>query len=134
MSESEEEKHRYREAAEIIGGLLEAQTIFIDDIALVRPDGSINVKPLGYVYGFADCALQIAKLDIASHYGQGVLMMLITKFDNPNGDRLFEYLQAPTQTAALMEGVYIGGIDYNDWVISKGQKMPLRWRECFIAE
>jgi hypothetical protein len=28
---------------------------------------------LGYIYGFADCALRIAKLDVASEYGNDLL-------------------------------------------------------------
>src|SRR5882762_5685834 len=102
------EKERYQEAAKILTGLLHGQTIFIDSVQLVDADDGINAKALGYIYGFADCALQIGRLDIGSHYGTGLLFLLISEFDETNADRLFEYLRSPSAKAKLMEGVMLG--------------------------
>jgi hypothetical protein len=70
-------------------------------------------------------------MDIASQYGSGVFMAILAEFDDAHADRLFEYVRAPTNQAALMEGVFIGGIDYNEFASSKGSKPPMRWKECF---
>jgi len=31
-----------------------------------------------------------------------------------------------------MEGVMLGGSDYDEWAKSKGMKIALRWYECFL--
>jgi hypothetical protein len=58
-------------------------------------------------------------------------MALIMEFDEPNADRLFEYLKAPVDAAAMMEGVKLGGDDYNGWAAVHGATPPLRWANCF---
>jgi hypothetical protein len=131
ISPIEEERRRYAEAGHILRGLLEAQTFFIDRFELVASDGTINAKAIGYIYGFADRALQIAKLDVGSTYGIWVLMFLLASFDDPNADRMFDYLKQPNEAASLMEGVHLGAADYNAWALSKGNKIALKWKDCF---
>jgi hypothetical protein len=31
----------------------------------------------------------------------------------------------------LMEGVKLGGHDYNNWVVAQGATPPLHWAKCF---
>jgi hypothetical protein len=50
-----------------------------------------------------------------------------------NADRLLDYLKAPREQLALIEGTVIGGNDYNDWASSQGKKVPIYWRKCFHA-
>ena len=64
---------RYQEAANTLAGLLHGQTIFIDAVKLIDAGKAVNAMALGYIYGFADCALRIAKLDVASEYGNDLL-------------------------------------------------------------
>ena len=98
----------YREAGRLLADLLKLQAAFIADLKLIADDKTINAKALGYVYGFADRALQIAKPDVLSPYGRGVLMFLIAEFDSANVDRLFDYLTDPANRSAFMDGVLIG--------------------------
>lgn len=126
-------KERYAKAALILADLLRIQEVFIPSgkAALVE-QGRVNAKALGYIYGLADCALQIGKMDIGSNWGLGLLMSLIVEFDDANGDMLWQYLQKPADEDALMEGVSLGFDDYAVWAKSGGNGgPPLRWRECF---
>jgi hypothetical protein len=125
-------KDRYQEAANSLAGLLHGQTIFIDSVKLVDAGNAVNARALGYIYGCADCALRLAKLDIASEYGSDLLFFLISEFDQPNVDRLYEYLRSPSDRAKLMEGVMLGANDYDEWAKSQGMMIALRWRECFL--
>ena len=95
------EIERYQEAANSLAGLLHGQTIFIDSVKLVDAGNAVNARALGYIYGCADCALRLAKLDIASEYGNDLLFFLISEFDEPNAGRLYEYLRAPSDKAKL---------------------------------
>jgi len=61
----------------VIAELLHIQTAFTGPVKLVDDAGKVNAKALGYIYGLTDCAFQIAKLDIGSDYGLGVLMAFI---------------------------------------------------------
>jgi len=69
-----DEKEPYQEAARPLATLLHGQTIFIDSVKLVDADNEVNAKALGYIYGLADCALRLAKLDVASEHGAGLLV------------------------------------------------------------
>jgi hypothetical protein len=126
----EEVEKRYQDVGRILAELLNSQALFIGKVNLIADDGTINTKALGYIYGFADCALQIAKLDIASPFGIGVLLFLIEEFDEANADRLLAYAVAPSDNS-FMEGVMIGGNDYNGWASSQGKKTAIRWVKCF---
>ena len=77
------EKERYQEAANTLTRLLHGQTIFIDTVRLVDAGNAINAMALGYIYGFADCALRIAKLDVASEYGNDLLFFSFQNSMNP---------------------------------------------------
>jgi hypothetical protein len=123
-------KERYRKAMPLLAELLHMQSVFTGEVRLVE-NGTVNAKALGYIYGLTDAAFQIAKLDIASEYGMGVLMALIMEFDEPNVDMLWEYLKAPSDAAVLMDGVKLGGDDYNAFAMGKGRGPPLRWVKCF---
>lgn len=126
-------KERYAKAASILTELLRIQEVFISSEKAVLVDhGHVNAKALGYIYGLADCALQIGKMDIGSNWGLGLLMSLIVEFDDANGDMLWQYLQRPSDEAALMEGVSLGFDDYAVWAKSGGNGgPPLQWRKCF---
>jgi hypothetical protein len=123
-------KERYRKAMPLIAELLHIQTTFIGEVRLIET-GKVNARALGYIYGLTDAAMQIAKLDVGSEYGLGVLMSLIMEFDEPNADFLWEYLKAPGDPGELMEGVYLGSDDYSTWVSAKGAAPPLSWVKCF---
>ena len=125
------EKERYHEAANTLVGLLHGQTIFIDTVKLVDARNEVNAKALGYIYGLADCALRLAKLDVGSEHAAGLLVFLISEFDGPNADRLYEYLRSPSDRVKLMEGVMRGRNDYDAWDKSHGMMIALRWCECF---
>jgi hypothetical protein len=126
-------QERYRKAMPLLAELLHIQKTFIGEVRLVDVTGTVNAKALGYIYGLTDCAFQTAKLDIGSVYGLGVLMALIMEFDEPNVDGLFDYLKTPTDAATLMEGVKLGGDDYNGWVSAEGAAPPLRWVNVFLS-
>jgi hypothetical protein len=123
-------RERYRKAMPLLAQLLHIQAGLIIPLLMVDA-GKVNAKALGYIYGLTDSAFQIANLNIGSEYGLGVLMALIMEFDDPNADRLFEYLKAPIDAAAMMAGVKIGGDEYNGWVAAHGATPPLRWAKCF---
>jgi hypothetical protein len=114
------EKERYQEAADTLARLLHGQTIFIDTVKLVDSGSAVNAMALGYIYGLADCALRLAKLDVGSEYGSDLLFFLISEFDERNVDKLYEYLRSPADRAKLTEGVMLGRNDYNDWAKSAG--------------
>src|SRR5262245_12436574 len=78
------EKERYQEAAKNLAALLHGQTIFIDSVKLVDEGKKVNAMALGYIYGLADRALQLAKLDVGSEAGGDLLFNLISEFDEPN--------------------------------------------------
>ncbi|QHP69994.1 hypothetical protein EI171_23475 [Bradyrhizobium sp. LCT2] len=124
-------KVRYAGAMRLLAELLRAQELFIGDIVLVDQD-RINPKALGYIYGFADCALQYGRMDIGSKFGLGLMMSLLVEFDDSNADRLWEYLKAPGDAKSLLEGVSLGFDDYATWAESGGTGAPpLRWAKCF---
>jgi hypothetical protein len=124
-------KERYAKAMPLLAELLRMQQVFIGDIVLVD-QGRINARALGYIYGLADCALQIGRMDIGSKYGLALLMSLLVEFDDANADRLWEYLKAPGDAQALMDGVSLGLEDYSIWAKSGGNGAPpLRWVKCF---
>ena len=125
------EKERYQEAAKTLATLLHGQTIFIDSVKLVGAGNAVNAKALGYIYGLADCALRLAKLDVGSEHAAGLLAFLISEFDEANADRLYEYLRSPSDRVKLMEGVMLGANDYDEWAKSRGMMIPRRWHECF---
>jgi hypothetical protein len=125
------QKERYARAMPILAELLHIQAVFVGQVVLVD-QGRINAKALGYIYGLADCALQIGMMDVGSQYGLGVLMALIMEFDEPNADMLWQYLQTPGDAGALMDGVSLGFEDYLMWSKSGGKGAPpLRWVKCF---
>ena len=97
------ERTKYQEAARLVCVLLDGQRLFIGPISLVDREGAVNARALGYVLGFVDCCLQIAKLDLGSDYGRGVLSLALSEFDPSNADALFAYAANPRCTAALME-------------------------------
>ena len=117
-------KDRYRKAMPVLAELLHIQTVFIGDLRLVDA-GRVNAKALGDIYGLTDAAFQIAKLDVGSEYGLGVLMALIMEFDEKNADMLWEYMKAPGDAEALMAGVSLGFDDYHAWATIGGPKPPM---------
>ena len=125
------EKERYQEAAKTLATLLHGQTIFIDSVKLVGAGNAVNAKALGYIYGLADCALRLAKLDVGSEHAAGLLAFLISEFDEANVARLYEYVRSPSDRVKLMEGVMRGRNDYDAWDKSHGMMIALRWDECF---
>jgi len=125
------EKERYQEAAEILGTLLHGQAIFIDSVKLVVAGNEVNAKALGYIYGVADCALRLAKLDVGSEHAADLLVFLISEFDEANADRLYEYIRSPSDRIKLMEGVMLGRNDYDAWDKSHRMMIALRWSQCF---
>ena len=128
---STNEKERYQEAAKTLATLLHGQTIFIDSVKLVDAGSEVNARALGYIYGLADCALRLAKLDVGSENAADLLAFLISEFDEANVDRLYEYLRSPSDRVKLMEGVMLGRNDYDAWARSHGMMIPLRWDKCF---
>jgi hypothetical protein len=130
MTDDDDLRERYRKTMPLLAELLHIQAGLISRLLLVDAE-KVNAAALGYIYGLTDCAFQITNLDIGSEYGLGVLMALIMEFDEPNADSLFEYLKAPADAAAMMEGVKLGGEDYNGWVEAHGATPPLRWAKCF---
>jgi len=123
------EKERYQEAADALATLLHGQTIFIDAVKLVEAGNEVNAKALGYIYGLADCAIRLAKLDI--DHAADLLVFLIAEFDEANVDRLYEYLASPSDRGKLMEGVTLGRNDYEVWEKSHRMMIALRWSQCF---
>jgi hypothetical protein len=128
---STNEKEPYQEAAKTLATLLHGQTIFIDTVKLVDAGNEVNAKALGYIYGLADCALRLAKLDVGSENAADLLAFLISQFDEANVDRLYEYLRSPSDRVKLTEGVMIGRNDYEAWAKSHGMMTALRWDKCF---
>ena len=125
------EKERYQKAAKTLATLLHGQTIFIDSVKLVDDGDEVNAKALGYICGLADCALRLEKLDVGSEHAAGLLVFLVSEFDEPNGDRLYEYLRSPSDRVKLMEGVMLGRNDYDAWRKSHRMMIALRWGKCF---
>jgi hypothetical protein len=123
------EKERYEEAAKTLATLLHGQRIFIDSVRLVDAGNEVNAKALGYIYGLADCAIRLAKLDVG--YAADLLVFLISEFDEANLDRLYDYLASPSERTKLMEGVTLGRNDYEAWDKSHHMMIALRWSQCF---
>jgi len=123
------EKERYQEAAKTLSTVLLGQTIFIDTVKLVGAGNEVNAMALGYIYGLADCAIRLAKLDVG--YAADLLVFLISEFDEANLDRLYDYLASPSDRIKLMEGVMLGRNDYEAWDKSHHMMIALRWSQCF---
>jgi hypothetical protein len=126
------EKDRYQEVADKLARLLHGQTIFIDTVKLVDAGNAVNATALGYIYGLADCALRLAKLDVDSEYASDLLFFLISEFDEPNADRLYDYLRSPSDRPKLVKGIMLGRNDYNEWAKSHGVMITLQWHKCFL--
>jgi len=126
------EKARYQKVADTLATLLHGQRIFIDSVKLVDADKKVNAKALGYIYGLAECALRLAKLDIGSEHAADLFIFLIAKFDEANVDRLYAYLRSPSDSFKQMEGVILGYSDYEAWDKSYGMMIARRWSECFL--
>jgi hypothetical protein len=125
------EKERYEEVGKTLATLLHGQRIFIDSVRLVDAGNQVNAKALGYIYGLADCAIRLAKLDVG--YAADLLVFLISEFDEANVDRLYEYLASPSDRTKLMEGVVLGRNDYEAWDKSHHMMIALQWSQCFSA-
>jgi len=132
MKRPSNEKARYQEAAKNLATLLHGQTIFIDTVKLLDAGNAVNAMALGYIYGLADCALRLAKLDVDSEYASDLLFFLISEFDEPNADRLHDYLRSPLDRAKLIKGMMLGRNDYNEWAKSHGMMITLQWHKCFL--
>lgn len=123
----------YRKAVLSVAKLLRMQRAQTGDVKLVRKTGEANVKALGYIYGFADAAFQIAGMDIESECGVNALVDLIFELDRPNADVLWHRLKCPGDARALMDGVRLGFDDYYKLIRSEGtsNEATLSWVKCF---
>jgi len=100
------------------------QTALIAPRSFEDDAGAINVKALGYVYGFADAAMQIAGLQIEDERALMLLSHLYELFAEGKGDDYLRHAIGSLGWNAMKTGVMLGGEDYNQWVKSDGKIIP----------
>jgi hypothetical protein len=92
-------------------------------------NGQLNRKALGYVYGFADAALQYRGMDMADvAVGVPFLYMVLNRlFEDNNRARAYAnfLIDNVGKDATVMLGVMHGGQQYVDWRNGKMQPMGL---------
>src|SRR5258708_3420620 len=76
---------KYGSLEKILTDLLHIQRSFIVDFVILRADGSVNEGALGYVYGFIDCAAQIAKLEIDCDEGLKLITNILESLQSGSG-------------------------------------------------
>lgn len=86
--------------------------------------GVINGPALGYVYGFADAALQAAKLQLDNELGRDLITQLFELFTPGRGVSHFEYIVNHTRFPDVAMAMQDGGDTYVRWASSKGRLMP----------
>lgn len=120
---------RYLEAAGNIAAILGPSTGKpIEDEA-----GRINKRPLGYIYGFADAALRVRKLQITSEYGKLLLAQTIETFWPSKGENYLEALMLGTSSKRhdIMSAMMLGRSDYIS--VLNEEKVPQGLILCVLA-
>ena len=87
--------------------------------------GGKNDPAIGYVYGFADAALQVANLELSNENGRALLTHIYESLSEGRGERLFEYVIWHTDLPDVFAAIKHGGDDYLAWVNSKGEITPM---------
>jgi len=95
--------------------------------------GRVNTRPLGYIYGFADAALRVRKLEITSEYGQLLLAQSFETFWPSNGEKYVETLMSSmsSQRHDIMSTMMLGRSDYI--AVLNEDKVPSGLILCVLA-
>ena len=67
------------------------QKTFISDFWLEDKDGHPNGAALGYMFGFVDCALRAAALDIRDTHGRAMMLALLNEFAPGRAGRYYDF-------------------------------------------
>ncbi|MGH8273026.1 MAG: hypothetical protein ACRES9_02040 [Gammaproteobacteria bacterium] len=96
--------------------------------------GRINKRPLGYIYGFADAALRVRKLQITSEYGQLLLVQAMETFWPSKGENYLEALMLEISSGGhdVMSAMMLGRGDYI--AVLNEEKVPNGLILCVLAE
>lgn len=126
MADAEQQVHKkYVAVLGVVLKLLSAQTVFIAErMKFEDATGTLNGQALGYVYGFADAALQITGLEIDHEYGHSVLVNAYEFFAEGSGTRYFAYIVQRTEDPEVQAAILKGGEEYYLWVNSEGKIAP----------
>jgi TPR repeat protein len=126
---------KYDTLEKILADLLHIQRSFIVDFELMRTDGSVKEGALGYIYGFIDCATQIAKLEIDCDEGIKLITNILESLQSGCGQilalRSIDLLKKSNKD--FVNATRVGGNEYNDWVRLKGGFTPLALGRYFYG-
>lgn len=111
-------------AAEILGPLSGQKSIEDEQ-------GRINLKPLGYIFGYLNAASVYNGINVDTEYGEAALEGIFETFWPKNGKRYVNALIANTGNSEIIDAAGIGRNDY----IQKARKdaIPLGFSMCILA-
>jgi hypothetical protein len=116
---------RYLEMQKNLIVLLKIQSAFIPNFSFSK-NGKINKSALGYVYGFIDCAAQIADMEINNEPGRNLLFGVVTGISDRSEEIALKAIQGKElwEDQTFLRGVALGGKEYNAWASSSGKITP----------
>ena len=124
-------KHRSTKLCRDLVEFFHAQKTLISDFWLEDKDGHPNGAALGYMFGFVDCALRAAALDIRDTHGRAMMLALLNEFAPGRAGRYYDFLVRAKGHTSVIIGIALGGNEHRDWINSKGEFAAVRWATCF---
>lgn len=119
-------RQKFHEIELMLTKLFALQAALIADFRIIMPDHTINKGAVGYIYGFMDCATQVAKAEINCGDGHELITNIFDFLQNDCGIYVREWLsRSENQDREFMAGVMHGGTEYNNWVKLEGRFLPV---------
>jgi hypothetical protein len=114
----DEKKAKFVEA---IAAMLEIQLVPVRHLSIESPDGQLNGKALGYIYGFIDAALRAVGQDMSeTEVGIPVTFQVLRRVFPGREEKYLAYLADHMGTdEAVTLGAMAGGQQYLDFNAGK---------------
>jgi hypothetical protein len=131
----EEDRRRYVAVFGVIAGLLKGEAALISSLGKLHfeDENGINGPALGYLYGFADAAMQIAKLELNNEDGRALLKSVYDLYAEGRGEFYLAFIaqglgrDGVLSAAArdeILSAMKDGGETYARWDTSHGKNVP----------
>lgn len=126
-------ERNYRVLEASLTQLLGAQKLLIPDFAL-EVNGAVNKTAIGYIYGFIDCAAQLAELEINCADGQKMIDNILHYMNDRRSDHIMNLIAELWDDDEFVKGMNIGGTEYNEWVKGNGVSVAAGLGRAFYAQ
>jgi hypothetical protein len=119
--------------AQLAAEPLRTQMMLLDDRSVVSPEGTLNARAIGYVYGWTDAFLRVRGWDMAdTTIGIAVLFHTLRLLWPGKENELIHYVVEHIRDSVLQAGMIHGGQQYLDW---RNRKLltPTGFAQCLLA-